>query len=253
MPRLTAALLLLAAMVSSVPSAATAEVDNPPGAARSAAAEFDAINGDIRRLWTSHPCFRAPNSATHNGIQKCWAADSAGASVAQASTHDLVDRLDAIRDTHPARTVILQTKLNLMTRAGLFCEEAALSSRDVDLLSTQATTFREWTSSLEVCAGQTADADVYDQLRGALTKNVSRFAKSDRVALLRVWFNSFLFQYASNGDLTKAASALNTEGVRPWKAFVVFLRRDVNSYPSFPPATVSAAELIAARSALNAA
>jgi hypothetical protein len=222
-------------------------------ASLNAAREFDAVNRSIRVLWSSHRCFRTPNSQTHDSIRRCWAKNPLDAVNAQDRTGELIDRLDAIRDAFPSTIVILQTKLNLMTRVAMFCEEAELPPEDVDILSTRSSAFREWASSLRMCATETADAKLYGRLRGALEKNLASYDHITRVYLLRLWFNSFLFQYAANGDLTKVADALNAEGVGPWKTFVVFLRKDASSFSSFPESSVSVEELDEARRALDAA
>lgn len=253
MSRLTAVGAICTAIALSCHGSALAQHAGAADPILTAVREFDAINSEIRVLWSGHRCFRAPNSQTHDSIRKCWARNPQDAVAAQDKTGDLVDRLDAIRDAHPSTIVILQTKLNLMTRAAMFCQETELPPGDVDILSTRSSAFREWASSLRMCATETADAQLYETLRGALEKNVGSFDHTTRIYLLRLWFNSFLFHYAANGDLAKVADAMNAEGVGPWKTFVVSLRNDVDSYSSYPESSVSVEELIAARRALDAA
>lgn len=223
--------------------------------ARSSATEFDFINRAISKLRASDACFRPPHSLSHDSILKCWSRNTSSALAAQEETYRLIERLDAIADFYPAKGVILQTKLNLLTRAGLFCEEAHLPPDEIDILTTSSVNTYEWISSLAVCARETSNADVYEQLRGALSKRVggTRYSKSVRVALLRVWFDSFINQNSPNGDLTKVTAALNAEGVTEWKTFLVFLRSNVTKFPSFPSSVISVEALKAVKFALSAA
>lgn len=216
-------------------------------------AEFESISRDVRALWRSDACFGPPWSAAISKMDACWAAQPERADVARAQTHALVARLDAVQDSYPARSVVLKTKLNLFTRSALFCEERDLAAGDRALIAAQADMFREWAGALDMCARTTEDAVTYDVLRGALASNVRRYSKADRIELLKIWFNSFLFQHSPNGDLTRAAAALNTDDLLAWKTFVAALRRDVGSWQRFPADSVSAGEMDAARTALYAA
>ena len=235
-----AALLLMAAT-----QAGAAPLMSPP---TSPQAEFEAINREIASLWASNPCFQYK---AQTQIHACWSK-----SPDQASTQDrsraLVARLAAIQDTYPARSVILKSRLNLLTKAGLFCDERDFIGSERELLAARSDPFLEWIGSLDMCARTTGDFSAYDEMRGALSSRLTRFDRQDRITLLKIWFNSFLFQYSVNGDLAKAAAALNDADVDGWKLFTTALKKDL-SWQRFPADSVSKAEMMAAKRALYAA
>jgi hypothetical protein len=210
--------------------------------------DFSKINASVVRLWNSDPCF---NRFTLDAIAGCWANKPDRHAVAREASLDLVARIDNILGRSGQYRAVFQTKLNVLTKAGLFCDQRQLDDTEKEFLANSPNLFEEYSSALFVCAKQTEDSEIYDELRGTIAKEITRYGHSAQVALLKVWFNSYLFQYDPKSDFSKVAPAINRNEEDTWKSFIVALRR-VTRYPQFSP-IVSGDQLIAARRALDRA
>lgn len=238
----------LGAAISALALAAAAQGDLADPAAAPLTA-FVAIDKDVRALWASDPCLAEMPSTQR---LTCWSAAPERLAEKRARSQALVARLAAIQETYPSRSAVLRLRLNLLTRAALFCDERDFDSNERDLLATDSRMYKEWIGSLDMCARTTGDFAVYDMLRGSLSSRIARNGKSHRAELLRIWFESFVFQHNPKGDLALVAKALNAADVESWKTFTAALKRDVASWRRYPDASVSTAEVVAAKKAVYA-
>lgn len=213
-------------------------------AARSGSADqFGDITTRVQLLWKSDPCF-IPSAV--ESIDACWKQSAGREQAAQSESLLLVAEFDSILATTPNYSASLQTKLNLLTKAGLFCNVPLAEPQQRAFWAKTYTSFYEYSNDLLICAKSQSDEAIYDQLRGAINNYIGRYSKVFQREFLKLWFDSYIRQFNKNGDLFIIAAGINDSQLDSWKFFVGHIRYIAVKYGRYPP-RVSVEELRAAR------
>lgn len=215
-------------------------------------AKVDHVRLAIRDLKASDPCFRWPYAKSLDATERCWSSAPVRAAEAQATATSLVDQLDdAVDSGYLGFGSIVKEKFDLMTSAGLYCDERVPRDTELDYIFSDDQTFIEWTSALLVCARTTASDEAYSQLREALANNIDRFDKPIQKKILQIWLDGYIYEYSSRGDFSAMAAALSSRDVDGWNAFMDVVRHHVATIEvESSDDSVTADEIAAAKKAI---
>lgn len=219
------------------------------GSAHAAGSDFTDISDRVKKLWMTEGCFGPSYTRAVSLIADCWDKFPERREVAQTASLELAAELDTVMQSSGNYGLALRTKLNLLTKSGLFCDVPSIDPAQKLYIANAYGTFYEYASDLLMCARAQGRSEVYEELRGVLQNDFGRFARGYQIELLKLWFDSYAFQYDPPGDLQRIADALNANERGSWQNFTSAIRHVARRYPRFP-SQISVAELRAVRNVL---